>query len=196
MFKYHEYLIPDHYHDSKVLCGERSFAINDILRKLYDEAKSMIKLEIFARNPIIPNQRLVFTPCMRDLLFIMVCRHFAYGRTINKILPFQQDIEELLADNTPFDAVLFKRLHGLLTPFRLPAIPCNAFSDPIEFQHTMTTIASATSADVLVCTAGEHPRLSQLVNIPDFTVLTVFFESPNQFLIPSTLVKFIPSPCS
>jgi len=39
MFKYHEYLIPDHYHDSKVLCGERSFAINDILRNLYDEAK-------------------------------------------------------------------------------------------------------------------------------------------------------------
>ena len=116
MFIFHGYLIPDHYHDSKVLCSEPSFAINDILRKLYDEAKTKVKLEIFARNHIIPNQRLVFTPRMRDLLFIMVCRHFAYGRSINKILPFQQDIEELLADNTPFDAVLFKRLHGLLTP--------------------------------------------------------------------------------
>ena len=67
---------------------------------------------------------------MRVLLFIMVCRHFAYGGTINKILPFKQEIEDLLADNTSFDAALFKRLHGLLTPFRLPAIPYNTFYDP------------------------------------------------------------------
>ncbi len=70
----------------------------------------MVKLEIFARNYLVPTQRLVFTARMR---------HFAYGGTINKIVPFNQEIDDLLADNTPFDAVLFKRLYGLLIPFRL-----------------------------------------------------------------------------
>ena len=74
-----------------MLCGEPSFAINDILRKLYD------------------------------------------GGTINKILSFQQEIDDLLADNNPFDAVLYT--HGLLTPFRLPAISYNAFYDPNRISY-------------------------------------------------------------
>ena len=56
----------------------------------------MVKLEIFARDHIIPNQRLVFTPRMRDHLFIMVCRHIAYGGTINN------DIDDP-ADHPPSD---------------------------------------------------------------------------------------------
>jgi len=109
-----------------VLCGQPSFAINDILRKLYDEAKNMVKLEIFARNYIIPTQRLVFTARMRDLLFIIVCRHFAYGGTINKILPFKQEIEDLLADNTPLMLSFLNAFMDCL----LPAIPYNTFYDP------------------------------------------------------------------
>ena len=123
----------------------------------------MVKLEIFARNHIIPNQRLVFTPRMRDLLFIMVCRHFAYGGTINKILPFQQEIENLLADHTPFDAILFKRLHGLLTPFRLPAIPYNTFYDPNQLP-TYNENYCIMSIAVLICSTGF--QLSKLANIP------------------------------
>jgi hypothetical protein len=85
---------------------------------------------------------------MQELLFIMVCRYFAYGGTIDKILPFEQEIEDLLADNTPFDAVLYKRLHGLLSPsaFQLSHIMRSMI--PIKFQHTMKTIASATSAEL------------------------------------------------
>ena len=77
----------------------------------------MVKLEIFARNYIIPTQRLVFTARMRDLLFIIVCRHFAYGGTINKILPFKQEIEDLLADNTPLMLSFLNAFMDCLLPF-------------------------------------------------------------------------------
>jgi hypothetical protein len=130
MFIYHGYLNPDHYPESQVLCGEPSLEINDVLRKLYTEAKSVVQLEIFARNHLIPSQRLVLTTRKKKLLFIMVCRHFAYGGTINKIVPFKQEIEDLLADNIPYDSVLYTRLHGLLTAFHLPVIPFNGFYNP------------------------------------------------------------------
>lgn len=166
MFIYHGYMDPDHYKDSKVLCGEPSFAINDILRKLYEEAKNMVELEIFARNHLIPNQRLVHTPRMKELLYIMVCRRFAYGGTINKILPFQQEIEDLLAENTPFDAVLYQRLHGLLTPFCLPAIPYNSFYHPKQIptyaeNHRTSYIRRCSHMQHWISTVktGEHPHL-------------------------------------
>ena len=177
MFIYHGYILPDHYQDSQVLYGEPSSSINDILRKLYDEAKNMVKQEIFARNHITPNQRLAFTSRMRDLLFIMVCRQFAYGGTINKILPFKQEIEDLLADHTPFDAVLFKRLHGLLIPFRLPAIPYNAFYDPNHIQtynenHRISYIQRCSRMQHWISTvkAGAHPRFyhaNRLLRAPE-----------------------------
>jgi hypothetical protein len=177
MFIYHGYLIPDHYQDSRVLCGQPSFAIHDILRKLYDEAKNMVKLEIFARNYLVPTQRLIFTARMRDLLFIMVCRHFAYGGTINKIVPFKQEIDDLLADNTPFDAVLFKRLYGLLIPFRLPAIPYTAFYDPnliptYDENHRISYIRRCSRMQHWISTVktGEHPqfyRANRLLRVPE-----------------------------
>jgi hypothetical protein len=57
---------------------------------------------------------------MRELMIIMVCRHFAYGGTINKMVPFKQEI----------DGVLYIRFHGLLTPFRLPVNPFSDFYNP------------------------------------------------------------------
>ena len=173
-----------------MLCGEPSFAINDILRKLYDEAKNMVKLKIFARNHIIPNQRLVFTPRMRDLLFIMVCRHIAYGGTINKILPLNKKSKIYLR-------TLLSYSNAFMDCLPLSASPLSHIMRSmilIRFQRIMRTIVSATSAAVLICSTGF--QLSKLVNIPDFTVPTVFFESPNQFLLPSRLVKFIPTQCS
>jgi hypothetical protein len=137
----------------------------------------MVKQEIFARNHIVPNQRLEFTSRMRDLLFIMVCRHFTYGGTINKILPFKQEIEDSLADHTPFDAVLFKRLHGLLILFRLPAIPYNAFYDPNQIQtynenHRISYIQRCSRMQHWISTvkAGEHPRFyhaNRLLRVPE-----------------------------
>jgi len=138
MFIYHGYMDPDHYKDSKVLCGESSFAINDIL------------------------------------------------------LPFQQEIKDLLAENTPFVCRKNAFMDCLLS-FASQLSHITRSMIPNKFQPTLKTIAPATSADALICSTGS--QLLRLVNIPIYAVPTVNFESPNQFLLPFKLVKSTPSPC-
>lgn len=89
MFVYHKYIDSDDYHFPQVLCNALSQQVNDILRKLITEASNFLRMEIYARESMIPGLILPFTPNMEKLLFIMVCRHFAYGGTINKVIQFQ-----------------------------------------------------------------------------------------------------------
>jgi hypothetical protein len=47
-------------------------------------------MELYARNKLIPGPGYIGTETMNEGLFIMVCRHFAYAGTIDKILLFRK----------------------------------------------------------------------------------------------------------
>ena len=132
MFVYHKYIDPAHYRTSQVLGGALSLELNDILRKLHAEACNLLKMEIFGREHLIPGLTIPISPSMDRQLFIMVCRHFAYGGTMNHVIPLKKEFEDLLADRhvDNQDLELYDRLQGLLTPFRLSSLPHSNHYDP------------------------------------------------------------------
>jgi hypothetical protein len=98
MFVYHEYVDPNHYQRPTVLCEDLSRLLTDILQKLYTEVLNLLHMELLARNKLIPGPEFIVTETMNERLFIMVCRHFAYAGTINKILLFKDEFELLMAE--------------------------------------------------------------------------------------------------
>lgn len=81
---------------------------------------------------LIPGPEYIVTTIMNERLFIMVCRHFAYAGTIDKLLSFQEEFEMILIDVTHYSRVLFDKLHGLLIPFRVGRLPAQEHYDPNE----------------------------------------------------------------
>ena len=67
---------------------------------------------------------------MNQRLFIMVCRHFAYTDTIDKILPFQEEFEQMMDDIPYYSRQLYNKFHGLLIPFRIDRLSVTDNYDP------------------------------------------------------------------
>ena len=130
MFVYHAYINPAHYQSSQVLCEDLSIQLTDILHKLHTEATNLLTMELYTRNQLIPGPGYVVTETMTERLFIMVCRHFAYAGTINKILPFREEFETILSETSYYNRPLYQALHGLLIPFRVGRLPARAHYDP------------------------------------------------------------------
>ena len=130
MFVYHEYINPDHYQSPQVLCEDLSSQLTDIIRKLYTEALNLLNMELYARNVLIPGPAYIVTMTMNERLFIMVCRHFAYAGTIDKILPFQEEFELLMAETPYYSRTIYQKIHGLLNPFRVGRLPATDKYDP------------------------------------------------------------------
>ena len=74
----------------------------------------------------LPRPGYIVTETMTERLFIMVCRHFAYAGTINKILPFREEFETILLETSYYNRQLYQALHGLLIPFRVGRLPASA----------------------------------------------------------------------
>jgi hypothetical protein len=62
---------------------------------------------------------------MNERFFIMVSRHFANAGTIDKILPFHEEFELMMADIPYYSRTLYNRLHCLLIPFRVGRLPAS-----------------------------------------------------------------------
>ena len=122
MFVFHEYIDPNHYQSPQVLCEDLSSQLTDILRKLHTEALNLLNMELYARY--------IVTTAMNERLFIMVCRHFAYAGAIDKILPFQDEFEQMMDDIPYYSRQLYNNLYGLLIPFRIGRLPVTDVYDP------------------------------------------------------------------
>jgi len=123
LFVYHAYIDPAHYQSSQVLCEHLSIQLTDILHKLHTEALNLLHMELYARNKLI-------TETMNEQLFIMVCRHFAYAGTIDKILPFRDEFESIMLETSYYNRPLYQVLHGLLIPFRVGRLRASDHYDP------------------------------------------------------------------
>jgi len=121
---------PSHYQSPQVLCEDLSIQLTDILRKLHTEALNLLNMELYARNQLILNPDYIVTMTMNERLFIMVCRHFAYAGTIDKILPFREEFELIMAETPYYNRTLYQALHGLLIPFRVGRLPAIDHYDP------------------------------------------------------------------
>ena len=130
MFVYHEYLNSDHYQSPQVLCEDLSSQLTDIIRKLHTKALNLLNMELYARNVLIPSPAYIVTMTMNERLFIMVCRHFAYAGTIDKILPSQEEFESLMAETPYYSRTIYQKIHGLLNPFRVGRLPATDKYDP------------------------------------------------------------------
>jgi hypothetical protein len=103
MFVYHEYIDPNHYQSQQVLCEDLSSQLTDILRKLHN-------MDLYACNVLVPGPAFLYA-C--NVLIpgpaYMVCRNFAYAGTIDKILPFQDELEQMM-DDIPYYSRMLRRL--------------------------------------------------------------------------------------
>jgi len=66
-------------------------------------------MDLYACNVLIPGPAYIVTTTMNKRLFIMVCRNFAYVGTIDKILPFQDEFEQMM-DDIPYYSRMLRRL--------------------------------------------------------------------------------------
>jgi hypothetical protein len=130
MFVYHAYINAEHYQSSQVLCEDLSIQLTDILHKLHTEALNLLNMELYARNKLIPGPDYIVTSTRNERLFIMVCRHFAYAGTIDKILPFREEFESIMLETCYYNRPLYQALHGLLIPFRVGRLPVSDNYDP------------------------------------------------------------------
>ncbi len=108
LFVYHAYIDPAHYQSSQVLCEDLSIQLTDILHKLHTEALNLLHMELYARNKLIPGPGYIVTETMNEQLFIMVCRHFAYAGTIDKILPFRDEFESIMLETSYYNGPFTK----------------------------------------------------------------------------------------
>ena len=58
------------------------------------------------------------------------CTILQFPCTIDKVLPFQEEFELMMAETPYYSRTLYQRLHGLLIPFRVDRLPANDQYDP------------------------------------------------------------------
>jgi len=129
---YHRFLDLSDYESNQVLEGKINVKLHDIINKLYTEADNVILAEDFATQTILERHVQRDPEYLHNMKLIMVCRHFMYAGTSDKVITFEQEINCILRDQeVDYDHELAARLTLLIDiPFILNELQMCQNYDP------------------------------------------------------------------